>query len=37
MKLSGSRFTANKRKYFLTQIIIKLWRSLPQNVVETKV
>lgn len=37
MKLSESRFMANKRKYFFTQIIIKLWRTLPQNVVETKV
>lgn len=36
MKLSGSRFKTNKRKYSVTKQIIKLWNSLPQDAMEAK-
>lgn len=36
MKLSGSRFKTNKRKYSFTKHIIKLWNSLPQDAIEAK-
>ena len=33
MKQIGGRFSTDKRKDFFTQHIVKLWNSLPQDVV----
>lgn len=33
LKLMGGKFRTNKRKYFVTEHIIKLWNSLPHYVV----
>ena len=32
MKLTGSRFRTSKRQYFFTQRAIKMWNSLPEDV-----
>lgn len=36
MKLKGRKFKTDARKYFFTPGVIKLWNSLPQEVVEVK-
>lgn len=35
MKLVGGRFRTDERKYYCTQTMIKMWNSLPEDIVMT--